>query len=671
VAIADRITLGAPGIYVRSSERVRALTGVPMDVCAFVGVAPRGPCRVPVPDRHRPDAPWSRDTEAPPLRSVAVPVESWDEYRRLFGSFEGSGLLPYAVASFFEQGGRRAYVVRIVHDYSKRNRNEVGAASAILPGVRTAAHRRIRLSASNEGVWGNALRATLSFTVRPVGALPLTAAELTMPADSLLPVGTLLRLTLAGGVRQLRFVSSIREVRHPADSSSGLRLTLDRPAAGPALAVEAVTGILDVEDADPALARAERHEELGLSSDHPRWIAGVLTLESDLLRSLPAWADLELLPEDPNLVALTTRPFQRGRDRSGDITPEDFFDPEWLPGDEQPGSGIHALVETADVSTLVVPDLYSPEPLPEVDDVADPLTLAGPCFAVCVDIAPPGPQEPHPVALAGLRLDPTLPDDLRRIVDYQQRVVTLADLLETFVVLLDVPPRLTHRQVLRWRDNFASSYAVAYHPWLLVAEISDERSKLIPLAPSAVAAGIVARREHQYGVPYGPANELGTGVIDVADRIAPAWHDELHQNGINVYLRERDGVRLTAARTLSRQPDYRQLSVRRLITMLRRVLQEQFQWMVFEPNGPSLWASVRFMLNGFLGQLWDSGALTGASEDEAFYVRCDESLNTQSVLDAGQLLVEVGVAPAEPLEFIVIRFSRDGDGTLRVEGRRG
>src|SRR3954447_23096226 len=85
-----------------------------MDVAAFAGVAPRGPAFVPVvDDQWRDDVPCV-EPERPRARSVAVPVESWDDYRRAFGGFEGPGLLPYAVASFFEQGGRRAYVVRIV-----------------------------------------------------------------------------------------------------------------------------------------------------------------------------------------------------------------------------------------------------------------------------------------------------------------------------------------------------------------------------------------------------------------------------------------------------------------------------------------------------------------------------------------------------------------------------
>jgi phage tail sheath protein FI len=138
----------------------------------------------------------------------------------------------------------------------------------------------------------------------------------------------------------------------------------------------------------------------------------------------------------------------------------------------------------------------------------------------------------------------------------------------------------------------------------------------------------------------------------------------LHPQGINVYLRERDGIRLSAARTLSRDPSYRQLSVRRLITMICRALEQQMQWVVFEPNNPALRDEVRLVLQNYLRQLFRAGAFRGATEEQAFFVRCDATNNPPLVADAGQLIAEIGVAPAEPLEFIVLRLAREGDGTL-------
>src|SRR5438093_7227871 len=163
-----RVPLGAPGIYPVPSTPPRRLAGVRMDVCAFVGVAPRGPVWVPVVDeKWRDDRPCV-EPGRPRRRTWPVAVESFDEYRRLFGGFEGPGLLPYAVQSFFEQGGLRAYVVRIVHDYGNKPVGTEGVAHGPVPGLRTSADRPPTLFARNEGSWGNRLTASLEFTSRPV-----------------------------------------------------------------------------------------------------------------------------------------------------------------------------------------------------------------------------------------------------------------------------------------------------------------------------------------------------------------------------------------------------------------------------------------------------------------------------------------------------------------------
>src|SRR3954452_3220148 len=128
---------GAPGLYEIPVEPIRALTGIRMDVCAFVGIAPRGPARQPLFAADWAPRPCAKGATV--LQSVAVPVESWDAYTRLYGAFEGPGLLPYAVASFFENGGRRAYIVRIVHCYPgddpAAGANAKGVAAGTLVGL--------------------------------------------------------------------------------------------------------------------------------------------------------------------------------------------------------------------------------------------------------------------------------------------------------------------------------------------------------------------------------------------------------------------------------------------------------------------------------------------------------------------------------------------------------
>lgn len=663
MASTARIPLGAPGIYPYPDVPLRSLTGVRMDVCAFVGVAPRGPARVPiVNEKWRDDQPCV-EPGRPRRRTIAMPVESFDEYRRLYGDFAGPGLLPYAVAAFFEQGGRRAYIARIVHEYGNPGQNAGGVASVLLPGTKTT----LRLHAQNEGSWGNQLRASLHFSTRPLLCEKVETAGLTLAEDAEVSDGALLRLTLPSGVRVLRFVASIVKQGHPFVRRSELLVTFTAATGAKAEAVEVVEGSLLLDDGD---GRTERHERLGLSPRHPHWLATVLCNESRLVYPDPHWINTDLEPTSPDLVVETPefRQFTGGEDRYADITPDDFFDASWTFGDAEPGSGVHALTGISDLSLVVVPDLYSPRPLVPVEAITDPISLVGPEFARCIDTPLSAvSQETATATLEGLRLDPKLPGDLQQIINLQDRLVEFAELQRSFVVLLDVPPGLNQRKILAWRATFNSSYAAAYHPWLQVSRHDDRRDNLIHIPPSAVAAGIIAQQELAFGVPHGPANVLAATGVNVDERVSPARHDELHVVGINIYLHERDGIRLTAARTLSRDPSYRQLSVRRLVTLIRRTLEQRMQWIVFEPNNSSLRAEVRHLLQGYLRQLFTVGAFRGATEEEAFFVRCDEVLNSSRIVDAGRLIAEVGIAPAEPIEFILLQLSRDGDGTLTVQ----
>ncbi|HEX5080968.1 MAG TPA: phage tail sheath C-terminal domain-containing protein [Blastocatellia bacterium] len=659
-----RIQLGAPGIYRGADSGERAISGVRMDVCAFAGVAPRGPARTPVIDEQWRDDRPCVEPERPRRRTVPALVESFDEYRRLFGGFEGPGLLPYAVASFFEQGGRRAYITRIVHEYGDAAKNAGGVAQGDVPGA-GANVSPLRLRARDEGSWGNGLRAALNFTTRPLIFENHALDSLTVSDDEELPAGALLRLTLIDAERVLRFVANV--MRQEREQRAGfIRVAVfDQLAPAEIKSVEVVEGVLTIDDSD---GRTERHERLGFSSLHPRWMAIALCYESQLVYPDSDWSSGEMIPEDPKLPpGQWSALFEGGEDRYPDVTPDDFFDNAWTFGEDEPGNGVYALAQIPDLSLLVAPDLYSPSPIAAPEDIVGAASLAGPDFDSCFDLPEPEEQAMPQFDLEGLRLDPTLTNERGEIIRLQQKLVDFAEAARSFIVLLDVPPGLNQRQILNWRVNFNSAFAAAYHPWLQISRGDDSRDALIHLPPSAVAAGIIARQETAFGAWHGPANALAAEVIDLDDRVAPARHDELHTQGVNVYLRERDGIRLTAARTLSRDPAFRQLSVRRLLTMISRALYREMQWVVFEPNRPALRAELRLVLRGYLRRLFRLGAFRGANEEQAFFVRCDETNNPPFVIDAGRLIAEIGVAPSEPIEFIVLRLAREGDGMLVLE----
>jgi hypothetical protein len=111
-------------------------------------------------------------------------------------------------------------------------------------------------------------------------------------------------------------------------------------------------------------------------------------------------------------------------------------------------------------------------------------------------------------------------------------------------------------------------------------------------------------------------------------------------------------------RTLSSDPEWKYVSLRRYFAYLEHSIDRGMQWTVFEPNGEQLWQNVRRTVEDFLLGEWQRGALLGTKAEEAFFVRCDRSTMTQNDLDDGRLICIVGVAPVRPAEFVIIRIGR-------------
>jgi len=144
---------------------------------------------------------------------------------------------------------------------------------------------------------------------------------------------------------------------------------------------------------------------------------------------------------------------------------------------------------------------------------------------------------------------------------------------------------------------------------------------------------------------------------------------ELNQNGVNcIRFFPRDGIRLWGARTLAEgASEWRYLNVRRLFNMIEESIAQSTRWVVFEPNDATLWKSIRRDVGAFLTRLWRSGALMGATPEEAFFVQCDEETNPPDVIDAGQVITVIGIAPVKPAEFIVFRIGQHASGAETTE----
>jgi phage tail sheath protein FI len=231
------------------------------------------------------------------------------------------------------------------------------------------------------------------------------------------------------------------------------------------------------------------------------------------------------------------------------------------------------------------------------------------------------------------------------------------------VAIIDPLPDLTPQEVKKWREqetNYDSKYAVLYYPWI---SVGGPDGKPMNVPPSGHMAGVYARSDNERGVHKAPANEVVRGALAAAAQITKGEQDTLNPNGVNcIRSFTGRGVRVWGARTLSSDPAWRYVNVRRLFNFVEKSIENGTQWVVFEPNDADLWARIRRDVGAFLTGLWREGMLFGATPGEAFFVKCDAELNPQDVRDRGQLFIDIGIAPVKPAEFVIFRLSQFAGG---------
>jgi hypothetical protein len=210
-----------------------------------------------------------------------------------------------------------------------------------------------------------------------------------------------------------------------------------------------------------------------------------------------------------------------------------------------------------------------------------------------------------------------------------------------------------------------SAYAAIYFPWIKVFDPSEKLMKpqeagTIAVAPSGHIAGVYARMDTERGVHKAPANEVIRDALDVQYRLSKAHQDGLNPEGVNVIRAFNGNIKIWGARTMGGDDnaDFKYVNVRRLFLFLRESIDEGTQWVVFEPNDPSLWAKITRNVTAFLTNVWRAGALFGTTPQEAFYVKCDAEINPPEQRDLGQVVTEIGVAVVKPAEFVIFRISQ-------------
>ena len=259
--------------------------------------------------------------------------------------------------------------------------------------------------------------------------------------------------------------------------------------------------------------------------------------------------------------------------------------------------------------------------------------------------------------------------DLETVKAVQLAMIAHCELMGDRVAILDPPPGLNAQQIKEWRVDKARLRLQVRRALLAVDQgvrpghrARRSTSRRAGTSPASGAATTTTR-----GVHKAPANEVIRGAVELETQITKNEHDLLNPIGINcIRAFPGRGIRVWGARTLSCDPAWRYLNVRRLFNYLEESILNGTQWVVFEPNDDALWARIRRTISAFLVNEWRKGALFGLTPDEAFYVKCDRETNPAEGIDAGQVVCEIGVAPVKPAEFVIFRLCQFSGGTSLV-----
>ncbi|MFG3024441.1 phage tail sheath family protein [Streptomyces sp. NPDC048254] len=438
------------------------------------------------------------------------------------------------------------------------------------------------------------------FTVRrdtTTGAWTLTGGAFDLPLDE------------ASGVYPL---TALVEVQHPTVDAQGL------PAFGPPQAVG--TGITTVLTANPPTRRAALSVPIAVEG-----VAGLGQVSPDDLPRVIATAlfDASILETSP----VATTPLQ-------------------------PRQRVVTLTGGSDGNAPDVTE-YEGDPTGFADYQNNPTALPFnglPAFEAVDDIsivAAPGSS-------TGWNRTTAAQGKARAIAN---AVINHSERMVYRVAALDTPPGFLPDEALDYRNQRSSTHAALYYPWITVSSPFDGSRVDVP--PAAYMAGIWARSDTARGMIKAPANEVVRSALDFETRLNKSQQELLNPQGVNcLRFFPGPGFLVWGARTISDDPEWKYLSIRRYFNFLEKSIDQGTQWVVFEVNGPALWDAVRHTVEGFLFNEWKSGALLGAKPEQAYFVRCDASTMTADDLDNGRLICVVGVAAAKPAEFVVFRISQ-------------
>lgn len=592
----------APGVYVEeTSFRAKSIQGVGTSTTAFVGPTRKGP-----------------------LGMVSDVITSFGEFERIYGGLADLSIggtadtnyLAHSVKAFFDNGGGRLYIARTFTPVTVNGATTMASNSASAPVQiddpedTNDPPARLTMATFRARSPGTGLN---GFVIAYQKLTPVTATTLNAaPVGSMAQSGSDYFVKAANG----NWEGAAPE--DPADPTPTLDLTsLDGEERLVTVNLEIRPGATTPDD--DAEGGPIVIEGLGLGEGHPRQLTQALPEEPTsrgARLSQPYWFDQ---PGTTDAFALRSALF--GSDTEVGVA---FQFSGGLDGDD-------CVVSDNDDEIVSYQDA-----LALVEEVNDVAIVAAPGSSANEDAA------------AGTRL----------------ALITHAERMRYRIAVLDTQDEASVGDARDVRASIDSKHAALYYPWVVVpnpsARPSDETiPKELVLPPSGFVCGIYARNDVQRGVWKAPANEVVRGALRFERELSKGEQEVLNPEGINC-LRSffGRGNRVWGARTISSDPEWIYVNVRRYFNYVENSIDRSTQWAVFEPNGPALWSNITDTISSFLFAEWRSGALLGATPEEAYFVRCDRSTMTQADLDNGRLICEIGIAAIKPAEFVIFRIGQ-------------
>ena len=612
----------APGVYVEEvTFRSKSIEGVPTSTTGFAGMTRYGPVQYP---------------EGPKTSEPRL-ITSFTEFERVYGGLtklllgtvERLPFTAHAARAFFDNGGKRLYLSRVfaptepapgTFDYG------VASRAITVTGSATPATWFARWP----GNYGNALVETRAVRSKNVAfSYPATdpVRSLWGPQAKRAKAGAVVEIIptplpdpLPSGNDPLS-AATLAVVEVDADGRQFFRNsggTTPTPAADSVIQLVELQVVVTVSS-----ERVDVYDELGADPQQKRYLGKILQRDD---------------PEDENAVVW----LKWAAPAPGSFAPANLMIA--LQGNASPRLiGGHDGVE-------VQPDDLKGEPadLDNADVKATGLEALGEIDLIAIVALPDG----------GTYDDPDI------CAQAADRLIAHAELLRYRIAVVDAPAGSSMNEVRNFRGRFDSKYAALYHPWIEILDPTERPSQGAPpsrlmLPPSGFVTGIYGRSDIERGVHKAPANEVVRGLTRFEANINKARQDVLNPENINA-LRffEGRGNRVWGARTMSSDPEWKYVNVRRLFIYIEHSIDKGTQWAVFEPNGPRLWANIRQTVEDFLLVLWRDGALLGDKPEQAYFVRCDRTTMTQNDLDNGRMICLIGVAPVKPAEFVIFRIGQ-------------